>query len=63
MLSKLGGGAQGSVHLVEDKYTKELCVVKKVQLSMAIEYFGREKESHGIRLVELRKDPLRKGDI
>ena len=30
VLSKLGSGAQGSVHLVEDKSTKELCVVKKV---------------------------------
>ncbi len=30
IISKLGNGAQGIVHLVEDKVTKEMCVVKRV---------------------------------
>ncbi len=30
MKKKLGKGAQGSVFLVEDKFTNEMCVVKKV---------------------------------
>ncbi len=32
IISKLGNGAQGVVQLVEDKVTKEMCVVKKVGL-------------------------------